>query len=115
MIDAATIKDLATIVGTIAAGAIASVLGLRRLVKHWEKEGLEIERVNAEGSLIKSLRAESERMATQNQKLMEHLVALQTQISELHMSINKLRSENDILHQQVSQLHQEINDMRKGE
>jgi len=112
MFDSEIAKELATIVGTIVAGAITSVIGLRKLARHWEKDGLEIEKVNAEESLIKTLRVESERMSKQNQNLMNQLVELQTQIGELHNSINRLRSENDVLHLQISNLNTEINDMK---
>ena len=115
MFDAAILKELATIIGSIVAAAIASVLGLRRMVRHWEKDGLEIEKTNAEESLIKSLRTESERMASQNQRLMEQLTTLQLQIGELHHSINRLRSENDTLHQQITQLHREIYEIKEGD
>lgn len=112
MVDAGTLKELATVIGAIIVGAVTSVVGLRKMVRHWEKEGLEIEKVNAEESLIKSLRQESERMAGQNQRLMEQLTTLQLQIGELHQSINRLRTENDTLHQQIAQLHREISEMR---
>lgn len=114
MFDAGTLTDIATIVGSIITGAIASVLGFRKMLRHWEREGLEIERSNAEESLIKSLRVESERMAQQNQRLMDQLATLQMQIGELHTSINRLRTENDTLHRQITDLHKEISEVKSG-
>lgn len=114
MVDLVNIKELGAVAGALVAGAVASVVGMRKVSRGWEKDGLEIQKSNAEESLIKSLREESERMANQNQKLMDQLSALQLQIGELHQSINKLRLENDSLHRQIAQLNTEIG-IRRGE
>lgn len=106
-------KEIGAIIGGVITGAVASVLGSRKLVRKWEKDGLEIQKTNAEESLIKSLRDESERMASQNKKLMEQLSALQLQIGELHSSITKLRLENETLTHQIFQLHIEVDKARK--
>jgi peptidoglycan hydrolase CwlO-like protein len=112
MIDASTIKEIVTVAGSVAAASVAAVLGLRKSFKHWEKDGLEIERSGAEEVLIKSLRQETERLATQNQKLMEQLLSLQLQLGNLHQSITKLRTENDHLNTQIKQLKAELDALR---
>lgn len=101
--------DIGTVFLSVVFGMVSILLGLKRLIKHWEKEGLEIEKINTEESLIKSLRTESERMSSQNQRLMDQLLTLQLQIGELHQSISRLRSENDNLHRQIESLN---NDMK---
>jgi len=112
MIDASLVREVVTIAGSVAAAAVAAVLGLRKSFKHWEKDGLEIQRTGAEEALIKSLREETERMANQNQKLLEQLLSLQLQLSDLHQSINKLRLENDSLNTQIKQLKSELNALK---
>lgn len=108
MIDVNNYQNVLTVFGGAAASFLSVIYGLRKMIRHWEKEGLEIQKINTEESLIKSLRSESERMALQNQRLMEQLSSLQLQIGELHQAITKLRSENDALHRQIETLNQEI-------
>lgn len=110
MIDSNIIKDLATIVGTVATVAFASILGLKKTIRVWEKDGLEIEKSRTEESLIKSLRSEIERMTQQNQKLLEQLSHLHSQINELHTSVSVLRSENDLLQKQLNKLKRDFTD-----
>ena len=110
MIDTNIIKEIVTIVGSVATVAFASILGLKKTIRVWEKDGLEIEKSRTEESLIKSLRSELERMAHQNQKLLEQLSFLHNQINELHQSVSVLRNENDILHKQLNKLRSDFAD-----
>lgn len=108
MIDLAAYKEAGTIIGTVIVGAVGSVLGFRKVFKGWERDGVEIARAGAEGSIIQSLRDESERMAKQNATLMMQLNELQLQILDLHESISRLKSENERLKFEIQSLQTEI-------
>lgn len=108
MTDYASYKELGSIIGTVLVAAVGSVLGFRKIFKNWEKDGVEISKANAEGSLINSLREESERMAKQNATLMKQLNELQLQILDLHQSISSLKSENEQLKVEIQSLQTEI-------
>ena len=110
MVDSNIIKELTTILGTIVTVTFVSILGLKKTIRMWEKDGLEIEKSRTEESLIKTLRVELERMNDQNQKLITQLSSLHTQINELHTSISILRNENDILHKQINRLSKDFVD-----
>lgn len=112
MIDLNTVKEILSVFLTIAATAIGSIMGIKKLMLQWEKSGLEFQKTNAEESIIKTLRLESERMFGQNQKLMEQLLSLQLQLGELHTSIGKLKIENDQLYIQIRKLTMEIQDLK---
>ena len=112
MIDIVILKEILSILGTIAATATGSILIAKKLLLQWEKSGLEFKKTNAEESIIRTLRIESERMFDQNQKLMENLLSLQLQLGELHTSIGKLKLENDQLHVQIKKLTTELKDLK---
>lgn len=112
MVDMDTIKEILSILATIAVTAAGSILAVKRLLLQWERNGLELRKTNAEESIITTLRVESERMFEQNQKLMEQLLSLQLQLGELHTSIGKLKLENDQLHIQINKLTIELKDLR---
>lgn len=86
-----------TILGGILAALIAALMWARRLMTGWAKEGVHIERAEAEKQLLTSLREEILRLAEQNGKLARTVNELQIEVAELRGSNTRLQAEIDDL------------------
>lgn len=97
--------DIAQLAGGIVVALTIIAVGLQNLIKNWKSS-------NTEGSLLKMMHEELNRMGIQNTmlsqeigKLQRELINLSSQLTTLTMENRKLQSEVSSLNSEISRLH----------
>lgn len=98
MFESFKITELVT---AIAAGIIALVFGIQKLIKGWKE-------TSTESSVITMMHEELERMSSHNKVLATELASLQVEILNLNKELRNLTLENQKLHQEVVSLTAEV-------
>ncbi len=95
------LNNLSTLVIAGITALIALSFSLQSLVKYWKNN-------SAEGSLLKMMHEELERMCSQNTTLSLEIGELQFELVKLSAQLSTLTHENQKLQAEVSQLNAEI-------
>jgi len=105
-----TAETLVQMLGTIALAIVAVMLGVQKMLKHWQT-------TDAENSIIKIMHTELERMSQQNTALSVELGRLHKEVIALNKQLQKLSVENQRLQTEVIALTHEVSSfktMREG-
>lgn len=94
-------KYLAELAGALVVALTVIAFGLQALLKNWKSN-------STEGSLLKVMHTELERMSKQNAILSIEVGNLQTQLIALNQQLTNLSIENQKLKAEISELTGEI-------
>ncbi len=92
---------IAQTAGLVAAGLIALVFGIQRLLKGWKE-------TSTESNIISLMHEELSRLSVHNKTLAEELAKFQIEVLRLNKQLHDLTLENQRLHNEVVSLTTEI-------
>lgn len=98
-------ETIIQVFGTIAMAAIVVMLGIQKILKHWQT-------TDAENSIIKIMHNELERMSHQNTALSVELGRLHNEVIALNQQLQMLTVENQRLQTEVVALTNEVSSFK---
>jgi len=98
-------ENLIQAFGAVAMAAIVVMLGIQKIIKHWQT-------TDAENSIIKIMHNELERMSQQNTALSVELGRLHNEVIALNTQLQMLTVENQRLQTEVIALTNEVSSFK---